>query len=183
MRGPRARTTGFILALVLMVSCGWRGSWTGERGSGSAEVGGISAASPSADDAVEEPNSDSKEEGRLSPDISQGVGEPNRNTSAGQIPLEVVIAECLERTKPAKATIKTAPTAMIGAAATYSDGEAHGNFWLGVADANGVFEVAWVVPLQAPLGPGKFLVGVQTETEGGRTLAKPFELADPGDCP
>lgn len=96
--------------------------------------------------------------------------------------IEVIMPACIERARPTSALIRTAPGAMIGAAATYSDGDAHNNFWLGVADPRGEYPVAWTPPPQAPLGKGKFLVGAQSDTEGGNTRIKEFTLAAIGGC-
>lgn len=92
------------------------------------------------------------------------------------------MAPCIERGRVATATIVTAPGTMLGASATYADGDAHGNYWLGVADVRGEYPVTWTPPPEAPLGPGKFLVGATSETYGGNTLIKEFRLAGLGGC-
>ncbi len=99
-----------------------------------------------------------------------------------RFPLVVEMAECIERGRPATATIRTVPGSMIGASSTYSDQAAHGNYWVGAAGADGRYPVAWTPPPDAPLGPGRFLAGAQSATEGGATVSKPFTLRRPGEC-
>lgn len=107
-------------------------------------------------------------------------GETEVNPSS-HFPVAFDMPSCIERTRPARATIRTAKLSMIIASAAYADGENHGGVWTGSTDGSGSYALAWTPPPDAPLGAAKILVGVNGE-QGGATAQRHFVLAAPGGC-
>lgn len=173
---------GVVLALagivLLLPSCGDQGTGTlaADRRAASASPSGAGTApgTPSA------PGTASGTGGTAAGPSPASSPSPTANP-ANQIRLEIEMAACIERGRPATATIRSIPGAMIGASAAYADGESHNNYWLGATDTRGEFPIAWTPPAEAPLGTAKILAGASSE-QGGATGSREFRLAAPGGC-
>jgi hypothetical protein len=86
-------------------------------------------------------------------------------TTLSPMQVDVTITpRCAVRGQPMHVTVRTRAHASIVAGAEYADGDPHGNFTIGDADANGEFRWSFPVSTGAPVGPAVVRVGVQDRT-------------------
>lgn len=129
-------------------------------------------------------NTDSSKSDRGSLDDRSATDIGNAGTSeSGGMDVQIQVARCLERGRPASATIKAEPAALVGVAVEYEGYSEHADWGSGVTSVNGTYKWVWAIPQNVPIGSAVIVALAQSAdaTESGHARSR-FQVARPGGC-